>query len=207
MKVPAFCRKRRLAVTVAGLAVILCICLFGVALASSGEHGEVGEQAVESSHMAKTDWYKVLNFVILAGGLVFLLKKPVSSALNDRIKSIRDQLDDLETKKKDAEAELAEYNKKLATLETEADRIIADYIKQGEEAKARILAAAETSAKKLEEQAKKNIAHEFQAAKAQLKEDVLEKAMAKAEALIQAKVTEEDQARLVDDYLSKVVAE
>ncbi len=206
MKIPAFCRKRRLAVAMAGLVAILFVCFSGMALASGSGQGEAGEQAL-GSHMAKTDWYKVINFIVLAGGLVYFLKKPISSALNNRIKSIRDQIEDLEAKKKEAEAELATYGKKLATLEAEAKRIVADYIKQGEEAKVRILAAAEASAAKLEEQAKKNIAHEFQAAKTQLKEDVLEKAMAKAEALIQGKITGEDQARLVDDYLSKVVAE
>ena len=56
-------------------------------------------------------------------------------------------------------------------------------------------------------QAKRNIEHEFKAAKAKLQEEILEKALAKAEALVKDKITSDDQDRLVDDYLDKVVAQ
>ena len=43
-------------------------------------------------------------------------------------------------------------------------------------------------------------------AKANLRGEVQEKALQKAEAMIQEKINSEDQERLVDDYLEKVVA-
>ena len=43
-------------------------------------------------------------------------------------------------------------------------------------------------------------------AKAELKSEIVEKALAKAEAIITEKINSEDQEKLVDEYLEKVVA-
>jgi F-type H+-transporting ATPase subunit b len=152
-----------------------------------------------------TDTYRVMNFSVLAIALFFVLRKPVSQALNGRTKGIQDQLDDLEARKKQAEAELARYNEKLSSLDAEAEKIIAEYISQGKEAKARILKEAESAAQKIEEHARRNIAHEFKQARENLQTDVLEKALAKAETLIKENYSENDQDRMVDEYISKVV--
>ena len=162
--------------------------------------------AAGESHWLKTDTYKLMNFAVLAIALVFLLKKPLSQALNARIDGIREQLEELEAQKKAAEDELAKYNEKLATLEGEAETIVAEYVRQGEEAKARILAEAEKTAEKLEEQAKKNIENEFKKAKENIQAEIIDKALEKAEEIIKSKISDEDQNSLVDEYLDKVVA-
>ena len=79
-------------------------------------------------------------------------------------------------------------------------------MKQGEEAKIRILAEAEAQAAKLEAMAKRNIEQEFKSAKTKLQQEISEKAMIKAEELIKASISSDDQDKLVDDYLKKVVA-
>ncbi len=212
------------------IGVFLMFCTFGVAFATSegGHHGTETEVAAEGGHgsahdvheeggghgeghskakgWVATDTYRVMNFAVLAIALFFLLKKPVANALNTRIKDIKEQLAELESKKEKAEKDLEEYNKKLSLLSDEAEKIVAEYKRQGEEAKARILKAAESSAEKLEEQARKNIEHEFKKAKARLQEEILDKALAKAEELLKTKITDDDQERLVDEYLEKVVA-
>jgi F-type H+-transporting ATPase subunit b len=148
----------------------------------------------------------VINFTVLAVGLFLLLRKPVKQALNDRIQGIKDQLADLENKKKEAEAELARYNEKFQELDKESEKLIAQYIQQGEDAKAKILKEAEAAAEKLEEQARRNIENEFKKAKQQLREEVLDEALSKAESLIKNKISKNDQERLIDEYLDKVVA-
>jgi F-type H+-transporting ATPase subunit b len=153
-----------------------------------------------------TDTYRVMNFAVLAIALFFLLRKPVAKALNARIEGIKEQLSELEAKKQKALEELADYNAKLASLESESEKIIAQYEKQGIEAKARILKEAEAAAEKLEEQAKRNIEHEFKQAQQSLQKEILEKALVKAEDLLKARITDQDQERLVDEYLEKVVA-
>jgi len=50
------------------------------------------------------------------------------------------------------------------------------------------------------------IEHEFQQAKVELQEEILQKALVKAEEIITTKIKAEDQDRLVDEYIEKVVS-
>lgn len=152
-----------------------------------------------------TDGYRVMNFAVLFAVLVFLLRKPIPRALNGRITGIQDQLKDLEARKAEAEKQLAETNQRLSALEKEAERIMADYVRQGHEAKARILKEAEAAAAKVQAQARRSIEHEFEQAKARLQADIFEKSLANAEELMKRSITAQDQAKLVEDYLEKVV--
>ena len=168
------------------------------ALCASGEGGTKG--------WVSTDTYRVMNFAALAIALVFILRKPLSQALSSRIKGIKEQLDDLEAQKAEAEKKLAEYNQQLAQLEKEAEKIVDDYVRQGNEAKARILKEAEASAEKLQVQARRNIEHEFAQAKLELQKEIFEKSLVKAEEIIRGRISDDDQDKIVDDYLKKVVA-
>ena len=186
--------------TFMAVVIMLLLFLFSGFAAASGDGGQ------ESKGWVATDTYKVMNFSVLAIGLFLLLRKPVSQALNSRIKGIKEQLSELEEKKEAAEKKLAEYNERFLKLDKEAEQIVSEYIKQGNEAKTRILKEAESAAVKLEEQAKKNIENEFKKAKSKLQEEILEQALVKAEEIIKSKIDTKDQDRLVDEYLEKVVA-
>jgi F-type H+-transporting ATPase subunit b len=178
---------------------MLFFCFIGVSLASS-------EGESKSKGWVATDTYKVMNFGVLAIGLFLLMRKPVSQALNSRISGIKEQLSELEEKKQAAEKQLAEYTEKFSSLEQETEKLIEDYIRQGNEAKARIIDEAKKAADKLEEQARRNIDHEFKQAKLELQQEILEKALQKSEEILKNKITAKDQEKLVDEYLDKVVA-
>jgi F-type H+-transporting ATPase subunit b len=178
---------------------MLFFCYVGVSLASS-------EGEVKSKGWVATDTYKVMNFGVLAIGLFLLMRKPVSQALNSRISGIKEQLSELEEKKQAAEKQLAEYTEKFSSLEQETEKLIEDYIRQGNAAKARIIDEAKKSAEKLEEQARRNVDHEFKQAKLELQQEILEKALEKSEEILKDKITAKDEEKLVDEYLDKVVA-
>lgn len=182
------------------LVVVSVLFAVGAVFASSGGgHGEGG--------MDKTKdlIWRTMNFVVLAGGLFLLLRKPVAQGLEARRQGIRDQLDDLENQKADAAKQLAEYKAKLARLDKEIGKIVAEYVKEGEAAKAKIIEDAKVAAEKLQTQAKKNIEHEFQKARQELKAEMSEQAVSMAEALIKKSINDDDQKRIVDEYLTKVV--
>jgi F-type H+-transporting ATPase subunit b len=182
------------------ISYVLLFVIFSIstALCASGEGGTKG--------WVSTDTFRVMNFTVLAVALFFVLRKPLSQALSSRIKGIKEQLDELEAQKAEAEKKLAEYNQQLAQLEKEAEKIVDDYVRQGNEAKARILKEAEASAEKLQVQARRNIEHEFAQAKLELQKEIFEKSLVKAEEIIRSKFSGKDQDRIVDDYLKKVVA-
>lgn len=203
MKIPSLQRFQKSGAIIAVLAILALFLFAGGAFGSSGG-GHEGEPAKKG--WVSTDTYRVMNFVVLAVGLFFLARKPVSQALSDRIKGIQDQLADLEAKKKEAEEQLAQYNQKLSLLDQEAEKIVEGYIQQGKDAKTRILEEAKTAAARLEEQARRNIEHEFAEAKNKLKAEIVEKALVAAEEMVKGQITAEDQEKLVDEYLDKVVA-
>ncbi|MDX1708264.1 MAG: F0F1 ATP synthase subunit B [Desulfobacterales bacterium] len=180
--------------------LMMLLCLSAVAaLAASGE----GDGA---KGWVKTDTWRAMNFVVLLLALVFILRKPISQALSSRVKTIKDQLESLETQKAEAEKKLAQYNEKLSQLESEAEKIVQGYIQQGNEAKAKILKEAEATAEKLQLQAKRNIEHEFSKARQELQKEVVEKSLVQAEEMLKKTISDKDQDNLVNEYLDKVVA-
>lgn len=194
-----FVRMGKLRYVVSLLVVFSVLLAFGSVWASSeGGHGDSGGKV-------KDLIWRTMNFVVLAGVLIFLLRKPLAQALESRRQGIRDQLDDLERQKQDAEKRLAEYREKLSVLGKEVDKIVAEYIREGEIAKRKIIEEAQVAAEKLQEQAKKNIEHEFQKAKQLLKAEMAGQAVAMAEELIKKHINKEDQERILDEYLTKVV--
>jgi len=195
----AFIRTGKARYVVSLLVILSVLLAFGAVWASSeGGHGD-------SAGKVKDLIWRTMNFAVLAGALIFLLRKPLAKGLESRRQGIRDQLDDLEKQKADAEKQLSEYKAKLARLDKEIEKIVAEYVKDGEAAKAKIIEEAKVAAEKLQAQAKKNIEHEFEKARQALKAEMADEAVSMAEALIKKHIKDEDQERIVDEYLTKVV--
>ncbi len=196
----AFMRNRKLRCAVGLLVILAVFVAVGVVFASSGEG-----QGESSFDKGQDLIWRVMNFVVLAGGLTFLLRKPVAKGLESRRQGIRDQLDDLEKRKQEAEKELSEYQQKLNQLDKEVEKIVADYVKDGEAVKAKIIEEAKASAEKLQGQAKKNIEQEFEKAKKELRAEMAAQAVVMAEELIKKNINDKDQERILGEYLKKVV--
>lgn len=177
--------------------------ILGFAVATSW--AAAGQGDVHNSWLVIDTW-KALNFAVLAIVLFFLGRKPVKAFFSSRTKEIEDELKDLEQKKAEAEKQLAEYQARFNNLDHESKLIVQEYIKQGEEAKKRIIAQAEAQAEKLEDMAKRTIEQEFKSARVKLQQEISALAVDQAEHVIQSAISSEDQEKLVDDYLKKVVA-
>ncbi len=196
MKKITFTRNQ---IKVSGLTALI----LGAAAATSWAAAPHGE--VHNSWLTIDTW-KALNFGVLAIALFLLGKKPVKSFFSSRKKEIADELKDLEQKKAEAEKQLAEYQARFNNLDQESRQIIEEYIKQGKEAKKRIIAQAEAQAEKLEDMAKRTIEQEFKTARMKLQKEISALAVERAEQVIQNAISSEDQEKLVDDYLKRVVA-
>ncbi|MBI9077574.1 MAG: F0F1 ATP synthase subunit B [Desulfatibacillum sp.] len=187
-----------------GLCLAAMLIFSPVVLASGGEGGHGSD---DWKTWKDIDYQKVLNFAILFGGLFYLVRKPAANALAGRIEDIQKELDDLETRRKSASQEVSKINARLQDLEGEAQKIVDDYVRQGEAAREKILAEARKAADRLTDQAQRHMEHEITDAKKRLRTDILEKAIAMGEQLIAKNITEQDQDRLVGEYLDKVVTQ
>ncbi len=184
---------------------VSCMAVMIMAVTTATAWAAAAGGEVHNNWLAIDTW-KALNFAVLAIALFLLGRKPVKAFFSSRKKEIADEIRDLEQKKAEAEKQLAEYQAKFQNLDQESKVIMEDYIKQGEKAKERIIAQAEAQAVKLEDMAKRNIEQEFKTARTKLQQDIAALAVAKAEAVIRESISSDDQDKLVDDYLKKVVA-
>jgi len=151
-------------------------------------------------------WQRVLNFAILLTILVIVFKKlDVKSFFTKRTESIANTLNELEVKKEEAEKTYEEYKQKLSQLDKETDRILQEYIEQGEREKARIIANAEKAAAEIRVATDLAIDQEIKSAKEGLQAEIAELSVTAAEALLKEKIGAEDQQKLVDDFMKKVV--
>jgi F-type H+-transporting ATPase subunit b len=155
-----------------------------------------------------TKWWdllwRTLNFAILAIVLAKLLSKPIANALKGRQQSIREEFEDLEDRKAEADKVYQEYEEKLSSIKQEIDEIINNAIAQGEAEKERIIEDGKRTAQDMTRQAEMAIQHELAEAKLKLREDVANQAVVMAEELIKKNLQETDQVKLIEDYLAKV---
>ncbi len=148
--------------------------------------------------------WRTLNFSILAIVLVKLLSKPIANGLKGRRQSIREEFEDLEDRKAEADKTYQEYEEKLSSIDQEIDEIVQNAIAQGEAEKERIIEDGKRAAQDMKRQAEMAIQHELAEAKLKLREEVANQAVVMAEELIRKNLQETDQVKLIEDYLAKV---
>ena len=190
------CRALRV---VAPLAASLCV----AAVAFAAEEG--GAQHGGGVHIPWGEIIKqAINFLLLAGVLVYFLRKPFSSFLKERSDLLRKAIDDAAK----ARAEAAE---KLAAIETRTAKL-ADEI-AGMNAKMDVEAAAE--ARRLQETAAVEISRiraqseftgeqEVKKAREELRREASLLSARAAEELVRKTLSPEDQERLVRENLEKI---
>jgi len=173
-------------------------------------HGAVaGNAAVRNSlspAKLKDLGLRVMNFIALMIILIKFGAKPVGAALSGRRRQVKEDLDALEAKKDEAERSYKEFSAKLASVEKDVDLIVEKAIAQAEIEKVKIIERAEKAAEDIKSQAQMTVANEVIAARRMLKNEIADKAAIMAEALILKNLTEEDQVKIVEDYLDKVGA-
>ena len=168
--------------------------------APEGEHGQ--EHGILAS-LASLLW-PTANFLILAGGLWWFLKDPMSAYLRDRHASIRKDLVEAAQLKSSATADLAEIDRRLAALPGEiaalrrrgADEIFAE--------ERRIAAQAAVERERLLEQTRREIELQVRLAKRDLTAHAANLAVQLASDRLKQTLTTDDQQRLADRYLDQV---
>jgi F-type H+-transporting ATPase subunit b len=184
------------------LGLLSGLAMAGLAWASeAGGHGHGG---IDPAKLPDLMW-RTVNFVIFAGILYKLAAKPIKTFFAGRKVEISTELEDLESEKIKVQKALKEAKAQLAAVAAERDQIIQQYIAEGEAEKAKIIAKAEQSAQRIKEMATMTIEGETKKAAAELKQEIVDTAVKLSEQLIKEKIVPEDQQRLVDDYLAKVV--
>ncbi len=159
-----------------------------------------------SSENLKNLIFRILNFAVLIYLLVRFGAKRVGDGLAERRQAIKDEIEDLEERKAVAENSYREFAAKLAIIERDIDTIVDKAVAQAEVEKARIIEKAEQAAEDIKRQAEMAIQKELMDARRTLKDEVADQAAVLAEELIVRNLTEDDQVKIVEEYLDRVGA-
>ena len=145
----------------------------------------------------------LLNIVVLAVVLTFLLYKPVKKYLKNRAERINGDIIFAENAKTEAENLKNEYDLKLQSVNAECEQILADARKKAQEMQNEIVADAKTEAQRLKSLAAKSVEAEWAKAKTEMRDAIIDTSLA-----ISAKVIGENfEQDVTRDLLDKSLQE
>lgn len=174
------------------------------AAAQVGEHAETGEAGGHEEGWVWPLFARLVNFAVLAGTLVYFLRKPFASYLLNRGEQIRRDLTEAEELRRTAEAQLAALDEKLKALPGEIEALRRHGAEEIAAEEARIRAAAEADRDRLLDQARREIDVQVRIATQELRREAAELAVGVAAERIKASLTPETHLRLVDRYADQV---
>ena len=126
--------------------------------------------------------------------------------LDKRQETIKNNLDEAEAAKIEAQRSLEEYKKELADARREAAGIVDEARRAGEQVKADITAQAQAQADEMIAKAKKSIEKEKLAAIADLQSSVADLSVAVAGRFIGEGLSDADQRKLIEKYVAEAGA-
>jgi F-type H+-transporting ATPase subunit b len=179
--------------------------------APAAEHVEPGGEA----HGGGIEWITpvfghsgklgLLWMLINFAALMWLLEKLLFSKLRART---RDKHDVAKTElmrateaREKAEATLAEYETRLSGLEAEIAGLMKDARERAEAERERIVAEAHAEAEQIAASARAAADREAESRRRELEAEVVDRAVARAEAIIREQMGMADQRRMVDDFI------
>ena len=167
--------------------------------------------AIAAGGGGKTGWdawstvvFQGLNLIVLLWLIAKFAGPPVRSALDNRSKRISRDIDEAARLHEEAKALLSEYETRLAGFNAQAEEILADSRSLGQAERDRIIADAEAEAARIKTEAERVAASDRQRALERLEAEIVDEAIAKAEAIISAKLTTDDHHALVTDYFGQL---
>lgn len=177
------------------ISILVIGCFAGPALAAEGGHG--------------FDWtnfiLRVINIALFVGVLYWLLAKRLKAFLSARQGRINNNIETIKTRKADAQARIAEVEKRVADLDRERESILAEYRAQGEAMRRSIIEKAEIAAEQIRAQAKVSAEQEAKQTRDRILAEAADQVVRQARSMLQEQLTKEKHEELIDKYLNRVV--
>jgi len=190
----------RRAAKLAAALVPAALLLATAALASEGG----GHEAMPLDAILWEMGIKILDVAIIAFFAVKFLSKPIAQAMAGRSEAVRRALEDASAGRREAEARLAEFQKKAAGLEGEIDALRAQAATDMERERALLIEDGRAAAERVAQHARETIRQEVAKARAELHREAALLAVNVATATVKAQITAADQQRILDEYAASL---
>lgn len=148
--------------------------------------------------------FAFINFGILVFLLVYFVRKPLGSFLQERHESIKIALSEAKELRAQAATRLQEMELKLAKLDDEIASIKESVKEDAAQEKKKIIEQAKDDATALVESADRTLNLEVERAKRKLEVMAIEAALAAAEKILKNEVSAQDVARLRGEYFEQI---
>lgn len=155
--------------------------------------------------MLKFDWnilWTIINLVFFFLLMKMFLFKPIKKVLDKRQELLDEQFKNAENTNAAADQKMADYEGRIANVEAEAEQIISDAKDSAKVEYGKIMDRAEDDAKKLKEDAQKQIAIDTENARKAAKEEIASLAMQAAEKVVGASVDSKTNSDILDEFLN-----
>ncbi len=146
--------------------------------------------------------FYAINFVILVGGLILLLYKPVKKMLKNKRQALDDTFKENEELKKESEKLKSEYDKMVDDMKVESAKVAAEVARTAQERSDAIIAEAHEQAKAIVDAAKKDALYQKEQLKSEYRDSVNSLAVRIAQKLLEREITDKDNAVLIEQVLS-----
>jgi F-type H+-transporting ATPase subunit b len=150
--------------------------------------------------------FKIINFALLAGGLAYILRKPLGDFFASRSASIRKSLEEGRKALEASAAQLQAVEQKLAHLQEEIAAFRASAANEMEAERQRMKQAAAEEAEKVLASARAQIETSVRAAKLDLKSYAAQQAVELAEELIRQRLDDSSRKRLLSQFVAGLKA-
>ena len=173
------------------LLTLLMVCFPALAFAG----GDGGESNLH---------YQVINFIVFVGILVFFGREPVRNALRDRSNKIAEEILEAQRLQQKSKAALDQYETILKDFQKERDQMLQQYRQQGENEKEELIASGKKEAERIKADAARTIENERQSLQGRIEQELVEKALQRAEEILKDNLKPKDHTRLTDEYLTQI---
>ena len=173
---------------------------FGWDFKTKDTHGGTLEKGEE--HMGPPVLFALINFGLFVGLLVWKAGPGISSWLESRHTGIKDALAEAAILREQAAGKLDEYNKRIADVNDDVEKLMVDIRAEAELEKTKVLEAAGKQAAALKRAADERIEAEIARAKTELQREVITAAASAAERALREKTTPADHRALVAGFIT-----
>ncbi len=151
------------------------------------------------------DWLpRLVNFGIVASVVVYFARKPVRNFFANRSAEIAKAIQESREARERAVAALEDMERKIKEMEAETGRMVAEAQTRSEKDKQALIEEGKKVAQDVQAQVKQGIESELHKAKTTLAAEAALLSLDLAESRIKEKISDQDQERIVNEYISKV---
>jgi F-type H+-transporting ATPase subunit b len=162
------------------------------------------EPADEGKAETKELIYKTINFILLVGGLIYVLRKPLGMFFAARSAEIREGLEAGRKALAESQARMSAIEEKLRHLEEEIAAFKDSATREMEAERERMRSATMAETEKMLESARSRMEITTRATKLELRLYVADQALKQAEQMIRGRLDDVTRSRLVSQFVARI---